>query len=140
MSNICVHCEKEIPYHRARRHAKFCSDKCYKEFQHKIYKENKNCCDNEKISKGNTGALQELLVSADLFRKGYNVFRSLSPSCPCDLVAFKNERQILMIEVTTGYRNADGKISCSPKKQTYKYDILAIVVHSGEIEYRPPLF
>ncbi len=46
--------------------------------------------------------MSELLVSVDLMKKGYSVFRSISPACFCDLIAIK-EGEIMKVEVRTGY-------------------------------------
>lgn len=50
---------------------------------------------------GTTGALNELLVCTDLLERGYHVFRSVSPSCPCDLVAYRPGQIPRRIEVKT---------------------------------------
>lgn len=57
---------------------------------------------NDKISTSSVGAMSELFVCGELLKKGYHVFRSLSPSCFCDLVAIKNG-ETMCIEVRTGY-------------------------------------
>jgi hypothetical protein len=57
------------------------------------------------LTTGTTGAIGELAAGADLLRRGYEVFRALSPSCSCDLVAVR-DGQILRIEVRTGNRNS----------------------------------
>ena len=38
---------------------------------------------------GTTGAIQELKVSIDLMEKGFDVYRALSPSAKCDLLAIQ---------------------------------------------------
>ncbi len=63
-----------------------------------------------------TGAISELRVGIDLLTKGYHVFRSESPNCPCDLVAIKNNK-IFTIEVRTTYRNSSGTIPQSAYKE-----------------------
>lgn len=87
------------------------------------------------LSSGTVGALHELLVAADLLRRGYAVFRALSQSAPCDLAILLGPR-LFRVEVTTGYRNASGYVS-SPKRkhEREKWDVLAIVLHDGEILY-----
>lgn len=57
---------------------------------------------NEKIPSGTVGAMSELMVCGELLRKGYSVFRSVSPSCFCDLIATKDSFS-MSIEVRTGY-------------------------------------
>ena len=58
---------------------------------------------------GTTGAISELKVCVDLMAKGYHIFRSESPCCPCDLVALKNGIT-LTVEVRTIARNPSGTI------------------------------
>lgn len=54
--------------------------------------------------------MSELVVAVDLMDKGFAVFRSLSPSCLCDLIAFKDEKS-LRVEVRTGYLSEKGIVS-----------------------------
>lgn len=56
------------------------------------------------------GAISELHVSNDLLRKGYSVFRSLSPACGADLVAIKDNVS-LFVEVRTGYVSHTGNLN-----------------------------
>ena len=42
------------------------------------------------LSTATVGAISELVVCVDLAKKGYEVFRAISPSCSCDLIARKN--------------------------------------------------
>lgn len=88
------------------------------------------------ITTNTVGAISELFVSADLLKKGYEVFRAVSPSCSCDLIILKNGIPF-RVEVRTAYRLINGNISLSRGK---KADILAIVVHhEEEIIYEPNL-
>jgi Holliday junction resolvase len=45
--------------------------------------------------------VSELLVAADLTKRGFHVFRALSSAAPFDLVAHKDQ-ETLRVEVTTG--------------------------------------
>lgn len=83
---------------------------------------------------GCVGAASELLVCADLLRLGWNVFRSVSPVSPFDLIIVRDTSLLLRVEVRTAF-NHKGKIAC-PKHGTY--DVLAIV-RDCEIVYRPEL-
>lgn len=92
------------------------------------------------IATATTGALSELIVAADLMRRGYSVFRALSPACDCDLAVLK-EGRLLRIEVRTGRRSPAGALMV-PRGDPTKYDILAICRPSavdGFIEYEPAL-
>ena len=63
-----------------------------------------------KMATGTTGAIGELRVCVDLLKRGYNVFRAVSPSCPCDLMVCSGE-QMWRVEVRTGNRLPSGKLS-----------------------------
>lgn len=82
--------------------------------------------------------MAELRVSTDLLSKGFHVFRNVSPSGPCDLIAFKDDR-ILRVEVCTGYRNRrTDKVMWPNKKDGYVFDILAICI-GEEVHYKPEI-
>ena len=51
-------------------------------------------------SSGDKGAISELYTSCDLLRKGYEVFRSLSPASSVDLIAIRDSR-VIFVEVRT---------------------------------------
>jgi hypothetical protein len=87
-------------------------------------------------SHGTTGAVHELMVAVDLVVRGYEVFRAVSPSCSCDLIALKGGKA-LRVEVKTGYLNAAGRAVCSGNTPS-KYDLLAVVT-TTEIQYTPSL-
>ena len=75
--------------------------------------------------------MHELLVSVYLMKHGYHVFRAMSPSCPCDIVAF-TDNGLYRIEVTTG----SGEMRHPPKKKDhYRYDYMAVVFHEGDIKW-----
>lgn len=118
---------------------------CLKEFSHSAYIDriycSKSCKDSDvdkmrigrpKLSTGTSGAINELIVSADLMSKGFEVFRSLSPNASCDLMILYKQ-VAYRVEITCGYRGAS-RIVC-PTKSKFKYDILAVVLRSGGIHY-----
>jgi len=83
------------------------------------------------------GAFGELLIAADLIRKGFNVYRALSPSSPSDLIIQRNGK-LITVECRTGYRTKNGEIKAS--KQRFRSEILAVIVDNGKhIEYSPKL-
>lgn len=87
------------------------------------------------LSSGTVGSITELVISADLMRRGYAVFRALSPACFCDLIAFK-DGFFLRIECRTGYRNYVNESLSFPKKKNGEIDIFAIyIVATKEIIY-----
>ena len=90
------------------------------------------------MSPGTVGAINELKVGEDLLVKGYDVFRALSPTCSCDLVALKNKR-LLRVEVKTARYSAGGLIMTGSYKKE-KSDILASVLWKDNIIiYNPKL-
>ncbi len=138
---LCSQCGKPIqenpkspPYITRLKTNRYCSYECYKAY----YKNLSNSPYKGKTS-ATTGAISELRVSIDLLTKGYDVFRALSPSCPCDLAVLKNS-SVLRIEVRT--------VSSSPKGTIYKVkskrddknniDVYAWVTPNNII-YEPPL-
>lgn len=86
------------------------------------------------------GAFGELLVSADLLKRGYHVYRALSPAAPCDLLIFKDSEQPLRVEVRMGqiHKNT-GMLTFSLvlQKDSGRADLFAIVVDES-INYYPP--
>ena len=126
----CKYCHKPIPEERQRRHAKFCSNRCSQLFQHAKYK---ILNEYTGLPTGTVGAMNELKVSIDLLRKGYEVFRALSPACSCDLAILKKNK-LLRIEVKTGFFTPNKKINF-PKN--IKADSVALVI-KDKIYYNPP--
>ena len=62
----------------------------------------------------------ELIISVDLMKKGYAVFRALSPSCICDLIIFKKESKLFEIEVKTGYQAENSRLIFPRKRDKEK--------------------
>ena len=85
------------------------------------------------ISSSSQGAAGELIVCADLLRKGYGVFRSVSPHCAFDIIAYRNGA-FDRIEVRTRRLNNDGGSSCPPGEN--RADVYAVVSNSSfEVRY-----
>ena len=70
------------------------------------------------------GAIQELKVSADLLRKGYHVFRAVSPSAHCDLIIIDKKGKLKRVEVRSAVKNKSGKFFFS---RNGHYDLIAFV-------------
>ena len=96
---ICNYCKKEFTAHTINNiYCKNCRKSMFKSFGG--------------ITCATIGAISELMVSADLLKKGYEVFRAVSPSCSCDLAILRDT----------------------------KADIIAIVIHKeSSIVYEPKL-
>jgi hypothetical protein len=93
------------------------------------------------FSKSSTGTLNELLTCADLIKRGWHTFRSVTPDSPCDLVAVKGEA-VVRVEVKTAreYTKPSGeRYVVYPKPSaTQRYDVLATVL-DGVVTYMPTL-
>lgn len=133
LDKTCVRCGKPIPEERLRGNnrlrVKFCSREC----SHHLARPIRDVA----LPTGTVGALGELVVSVDLLRHGFEVFRSVSQSCSCDLIAMKNT-ELLRVEVRTGNRNSNGKILAPVNRdQLGRFDILAIVLDDRDVVYVP---
>lgn len=100
MRGDCRVCNK--PFKRKTHNHVICSDECREKFYAKE--------PGVDLSSGTVGAISELMVSAQLLKEGWCVFRSLSSTAFCDIVAIKNGT-IRLIEVRTGTQSASGVIS-----------------------------
>ncbi len=134
-NRCCEFCKIPLSKIKQKRGSKYCSRSC------KVRAYNKGLgIRGLHLATGTTGTIGELVVAADLLRKGFEVFRAVSPSCSCDLAILKNG-QLLRVEVRTGYRNQKtNHVRCalSPKNRD-RFDIFAIVIAGTEILYRPEL-
>lgn len=91
------------------------------------------------VSIGGVGAIGELLVCADLLRRGYDVFRSVSPNGPFDVVACSGDRTI-RIEVKVCAEYMDGSRVTRKREPDNPFDVIAMVyLNSGSIVYDPSL-
>lgn len=104
---------------------KYCNSKC----GNKIWKKDTHGILSSKGIAGSTvGAIAELEVSCDLMKKGYSVFRSVSPASNFDLVGFLGEK-LVTFEVRTGYIYTTGTLGFQ-RKPTDRADFYAVVVRS----------
>ena len=81
------------------------------------------------------GAAGELSVSLDLMRRGWDVFRALSPCASCDLVAVRGN-VTLRVEVKCASVDKDMKAQIAVGRQLGKFDVLAVVSGDGSVYYR----
>lgn len=129
-------CGKSYPY---KKNKKYCSKECGKI----VCSKNKYgdsyssiLTDKPDIPAASMGAVSELIVCADLIKRGYSVFRAQSPACPCDLVVWLGGK-LYRVEVRTGSTSVyTGKL-LFPFKESDKgrFDIMAVAKHNGEIAY-----
>lgn len=105
---------------------RWCNPKCG--FEHRkqrleSFPLNSNYISN--LGTGKKGAIGELRVCVDLLEKDFEVFRSVNPSSPFDLVVFK-EGELFSVEVKSSIYNLRGKPYRIPKN--INADILAIAL------------
>lgn len=126
----CGTCGKEFV---GLKRTKYCCGRCYNE----SYGKNSLKSNLNGISAGTIGAISEIMVSADLMKKGYEVYRAISPASHCDLIAIKDD-EIHKYEVRTGYYNilasGEKKLTVSMVRMDGKE--LIVVTHSdNKIHY-----
>lgn len=133
----CRGCGNPIPEARKRYNAVYCSRLCMQDANKQKYRE---INPDTLLSSGTVGAVSELVVCADLLKRGYEVFRAVSPSCSCDLAILK-EGKLHRVEVRTAttYEKKDGTLShMFVKADPSKSDVQALVnKHTHEISYVP---
>jgi len=81
------------------------------------------------------GVVAELIVSADLQSKGYEVFRPVSPISPCDLLVMDSNWNVQRVQVKKATTSPTGAIRCDIRKDLGRFDLLAVMVDSKRIEY-----
>lgn len=92
---------------------------------------------NEAIHTSSKGAAHELAVCADLLMRGYHVFRSVSPGCPCDLITMR-DGILTRIEVKTLTPNFDLVTFVRSLRKNHQFDVVAIVLSTAQIIYCSP--
>lgn len=133
----CEICEKMFDPKRYKW-SRFCSVKCGKEFARRKSKE-RVWTNTLHLSPAGIGAYGELVVCADLLKRGFHVFRSISPDSPCDLVVMTRAGRVLRIEVKSGYIVPEGaKPMYGKARANQPFDNLAVVVNTV-VTYVPEL-
>ena len=139
---LCQVCGKAVVVRRRGQVKKYCNKVCA---SRKYTNKYRTLNPRLGLAAGTVGALGELLVAADLLKRGYEVFRAMSPSCSCDLAVLKNGK-LMRVEVRTGYRSGQRSVDdpdnvfIGNASGIHRADLLAIVVHSPTmIQYRPQL-
>ena len=130
----CQACGEELPTAKQRRFAATCNQDCYRALLGKgktlrgAYPE---------LPSGTVGAISELRAATDLMRRGYHVFRAISPTSPSDLAILK-DGQLILIEVRTAYWNR-ARTSRTYPKALMRSDAFALVIGDEPVHYEPPL-
>lgn len=127
----CKRCR--IDFMSTRRLQVFCKRQCRNEF----YQIGLSPELLDGVAPSTIGAISEMLVCADLLKRRYEVYRAISPACSSDLVIHKNGK-LERVEVRTSRLGLNGEAKCAAPKAG-RFDILAMVLRSGEITYQPPM-
>lgn len=126
-------CGAAMSPERIRRHAKFCSNTCSREYGRERYRE---LNPRPSVPTATRGTISELVVAVDLMEKGFSVFRALSPACACDL-AYIDGNRLVRVEVRSAVRSRKGRALYPWKAgDDGRNDVLALVFGDGKIEYR----
>lgn len=113
-----------------------CSYKCADTYRRQRYRE---LNPPSTLNRSDAGTVNELRVCLDLMLHGYEVFRAVSSGATCDLAVLR-DHTLLRVEVKAGWRsNLTGEVASPTGRPRQVHDILAIVLRTGEIIYRPPL-
>ena len=132
---VCDHCKEPIPKRKSSQ-ARFCSSRCAQANYRAREPSVRPWEDRDvEISRTTVGAMGELIVAADLMERGYNVFRSMSPSAPFDLVAQSGDN-LFKIEVRTATKSTVGTVGFS-MTETDECDYYAAILHGEGIIYEP---
>ncbi len=97
--------------------------------------------DKPRIAFGTIGAISELVAAVDLMRRGYHVFRALSPNCPSDLLIYRAGTALRVQVRTAQIRDPKARILDFPLKDHDQgtFDMLALVVEDDGVYYLPAL-
>jgi hypothetical protein len=80
--------------------------------------------------------MAEHRVEMDLLARGFEVYLPSHRFQSCDLVYFDGERWV-RVEVKSTKLDASGMPACDLSRHVWKFDVLAVVLPGGEIQYRP---
>lgn len=132
----CIQCGKEWTPTLQKRAGKMCSTPCRNAWNKNAVKPLNHLpmrCTADK------GALSELVASADLLRKGYQVFRSVSASATCDMLAM-DSNGILRIEVKSAVITPAGTFTyTTPLNLSNSDHVCAVNPLTFEVRYFPDL-
>lgn len=133
----CKYCSRSFTYENdGQTGFLYCSLECKREGRLTAVRAN-IVTPSSRLSPGDTGAISELIAATDLMRRGFHVFRALSPSASCDLILL-DRTTATRVEVRTTRRNLNGLCSAPISvRDCGRYDILALVVDSKEVFYIP---
>lgn len=122
----CRQCEK--PFQARTRQQVYCSRACADDAYQQRHPP-QNASHLLPLGRAQVGGWAELLVAAELTRRGWHVFRAVCDHAPCDLLAIDPEGCIQRVEVTTGVETKRGL--SYPKHHQSAYDVLVVVTTKG---------
>lgn len=132
MNFECRECGQPIQSARAqKKQVRFCSDECRGKFWRK-----QKGSGALGVSSQTVAEIHRLLAAADLMKRGYQVFRALSPDYDCAFVV-SVAGQWRLVGVRVGYAGEGGAVPLN-KPPEGAFDLLAIVTSLG-VFYQPPL-
>ena len=131
--NKCLSCGNEIEGKNANGSVKkYCSRQCYHNLK-KLERKETNLSRRLGLKSGETGQINEMLVTINLIKRGYKVFVPFDTTCSFDLLAYK-EGNYKKVQVKTGtYNYNNSKLPVVLKNSDY--DILAVVYQLSDIDY-----
>ena len=84
------------------------------------------------------GSMSEMEVAINLMKKGYCVFRALSPAAFCDLIVVK-DLEIIRIEARTGYVGKNNQLTFT-KEMHGKIDLFGVYFPKADsVKYYKPI-
>jgi len=91
------------------------------------------------LGNGDIATVTELLVCADLVKRGHDVYRAVNHDSPADLVVYANGVS-MRVEVKAARVSSTGTWCCrQDQRQNGRHDVIAWVAPDGSIRYRPEI-
>jgi len=138
---VCLHCGAALPPRESGvggRYRRYCDDLCRSTAKRRRQRYLRVDAPLGLMA-ARQGALGELIVAADLLRRGFSVYRGVNPDSACDLVVMVGP-QAVRFEVTKGWRLTPAHQLCEKTRhRADRYDVLAVWASDGTIRYRPDL-
>lgn len=134
----CLECGVLVSSFRTNQ--KYCTPSCFKKYQRK---RSYTAAETEynHLTTSSKGAAAELLVCADLVRRGLSAFRAVSPASAYDLIASTPDGRVWRLQVKKGRRmsiNRDGKPRVMYQMGRYKLpagtDVIAFAILKDPME------
>lgn len=127
INKICKFCGK--PFLGKTNKATFCNKTCSSQYYIKLKLPHHNITANPTT----IGAIGELFACFDLLKKGFQVFRAVSPSSDADIIAEK-DNVIYRFEVRTGRYDVNNQLVYSNKKTIGK-SVIVITLNDNKAHY-----